>query len=290
MDIKEIVDILRCPECKSSVSIADENTLVCTNCDETYPIKNGVPIMIAANGSSDGVEPVGSNNETKQETWFERTGHRLYKTLSPPEGFCISGKGKITNFVSSFGDDAYIVDIGSGSKRWGKNVINLDIAPFPNVDIVFGGGELPIRDNAVGGVVSIAVLEHVPNPTAFVSEVFRILKGEGQVLVTAPFIQGFHLSPSDYQRFTLSGLDVLFSKFEKLDSGIDAGPSSALAWIAREWIASFADNQKLYRLLRLVGGWIVLPIKYFDIILSKRRFAYKIAGGLYYVGRKPRAE
>ena len=290
MNIKEIANILRCPECKSNVSIADDTTLVCTNCYETYPIKNGVPIMIAAKSSSDGVEPVESNSETKQETWFERTCHRLYKMLSPPEGSCISDKGKITRFVSSLGDDVCIVDIGSGSKRWGRNVINLDIAPFPNVDIVFDGGELPIRDNAVDGIVSIAVLEHVPNPAAFASEVFRILKGEGQVLVTVPFIQGFHLSPSDYQRYTLCGLDVLFSKFERVDSGIDAGPSSALAWIAREWIAAFADNPKLYRLLRLVAGWLVQPIKYFDIILSKRRFAYKIAGGLYFVGRKPRVE
>jgi len=44
---KELVNILACPKCKTSVKLAG-NTLVCTNssCGLVYPIRNGIPIML----------------------------------------------------------------------------------------------------------------------------------------------------------------------------------------------------------------------------------------------------
>jgi SAM-dependent methyltransferase len=158
------------------------------------------------------------------------------------------------------------------------------------VDVVFDGDKLPIRDGVVDGVVSTAVIEHVPDARAFAAELYRVLKEGGQFLITVPFMEGFHPSPTDYRRFTPMGLEALFSQFEKVQFGLEGGPSSALAWMIKEWVAIFADNPKLYHLLRLVTGWLVQPLKYFDIVLSKKRNAFKIAAGYYYVGRKPRAE
>jgi SAM-dependent methyltransferase len=201
----------------------------------------------------------------------------------------ISGKHKLTRFVSSLGKGACVVDLGSGSKRRAEHTINLDIGPFPNVDVVFDGSTLPIRDGVVDGVISTAVLEHVPDAEAFVSEIYRILKEGGQFLITVPFMEGFHLAPSDYRRYTVVGLDALFHQFEKVEFGLEGGPSSALAWILREWIALWGDRPKVYSALKFVAGWLVQPIKYFDILLVKKRNAWKIAAGYYYVGRKPRA-
>lgn len=280
---KEILAILRCCECGADLSAVDESELVCDACHARYPVREGVPIMIAGGGRQEDAPP--SANRAKP-----RSGgliRRLYQSLSPPSAIYVHDKSKITRFVASLGPGARVVDLGSGSKKRAENTINLDIRPFPNVDVVFDGGALPIKDGVVDGAISTAVLEHVPDAEAFVAELYRILKPGGQFLVTVPFMEGFHTAPHDYRRYTLPGLEALFHQFDKVESGLEGGPSSALAWMLREWIAVFGDRPKVYYTLKWIGGWLVQPIKYFDLLLNKKRNAFKIAAGYYYIGRKP---
>jgi hypothetical protein len=43
---KELLDILACPVCKSEV-YQDTDYLVCSKCGRRYPVKEGIPIMLA---------------------------------------------------------------------------------------------------------------------------------------------------------------------------------------------------------------------------------------------------
>jgi len=44
---QELYNILACPECKGKVVYDLKKTsLKCSKCKETYPIKNGIPIML----------------------------------------------------------------------------------------------------------------------------------------------------------------------------------------------------------------------------------------------------
>jgi len=44
---KELYDVLACPTCKGDVHYNDDKSgLVCDKCDFTYPIKDGIPIML----------------------------------------------------------------------------------------------------------------------------------------------------------------------------------------------------------------------------------------------------
>lgn len=52
--------------------------------------------------------------------------------------------------------------------------------------LVADGQGLPFRAGAFGGAVSINVLEHVPDPAAFVAETARILRPGGVVLMVTP--------------------------------------------------------------------------------------------------------
>ncbi len=72
---------------------------------------------------------------------------------------------------------------------------------------VFGdGAHLPFRTGSVDTLLSTEVLEHVPKPRALVTEMARVLKPGGKLLLTVPFIQPLHELPSDYFRFTPSSL------------------------------------------------------------------------------------
>ena len=50
----ELIEILRCPQCKSKVEIdADETTLTCVNadCSLVYPIRDDIPVMLVEEAS-----------------------------------------------------------------------------------------------------------------------------------------------------------------------------------------------------------------------------------------------
>lgn len=190
-----------------------------------------------------------------------------------------------------------VLNLGIGERFIGgeylKNsfkIYNLDINFFPDVNVIADAHKLPFKGGAFDIVISQAVLEHTEDPWEVVNEIYRILRNKGIVYVEVPFLQGFHPSPSDYYRFTIQGLEKLFSRFKKIDLNVCVGPSSTLSWVLREYLSGvfsfFSENKFLYGLGYFIAGWITFPIKYFDFILSKRRVSHKIASGLYFIGEK----
>ena len=82
---------------------------------------------------------------------------------------------------------------------------------------------LPFKDNIFDAVISEAVLEHVHSPNRVVSEIYRVLKPGGYICVAVPFLQGYHASPHDYQRWTLPGIVQLCAAFSEIESRACAG-------------------------------------------------------------------
>lgn len=191
--------------------------------------------------------------------------------------------------LEEIGKDGVALDLGSGNRRWGSNVINLDIEPFPNVDVLGDGEMLPFKDETFDAVISEAVLEHVPDPTRVVEEMWRVTKRGGYVCVAVPFIQGYHASPNDYQRYTLSGLEELLSDFHMVESGPCVGPASAFHWVAREFVGILLSlgNFWVGKAISLIFGWITFPIVALDPILLRLPNSHQIASAVYFVGRKP---
>jgi uncharacterized protein YbaR (Trm112 family) len=49
MMLKQILDILVCPvpQCRKPLTLAaDESSLQCTACGRTYPVRDGIPILL----------------------------------------------------------------------------------------------------------------------------------------------------------------------------------------------------------------------------------------------------
>lgn len=49
MMLKKLLDILVCPvpECRKPLTLsADEQSLQCTGCRRTYPVRDGIPILL----------------------------------------------------------------------------------------------------------------------------------------------------------------------------------------------------------------------------------------------------
>lgn len=110
-----------------------------------------------------------------------------------------------------------LLDIGCGSMpykdifRSSKPYHGLEIDQPRNrenllVDFFYDGFLLPFDDQSYSVVFSSQVLEHSFEPELFLTECCRVLKPEGSLLLTIPFMWPEHEQPWDSQRFTSYGL------------------------------------------------------------------------------------
>jgi len=197
----------------------------------------------------------------------------------------VNGPRKIRKYIPP---GTVVVDVGSGPERLGKEFINVDIFPFPEVDIVADAAELPFADNSIPAVVSESVLEHVAEPQTVAGEMVRILKPGGYLYVSAPFIHPYHASPDDFNRWTTSGLRHLFKDLEIVESGVRSGPLSALLMFLAYWfgvVFSFGSKKLapfITHFLMLIMG----PFKFLDFLFYSMPGADAVATHLYIIARK----
>ncbi len=194
----------------------------------------------------------------------------------------------VKRIIRELDPEAKILDLGSGTHRRAPNVINLEIEATPTVDIVADGHCLPFPDNTFDAVISEAVLEHVRNPQQVVTEIYRVLKPDGYVCAAVPFLQGYHASPHDYQRWTTTGFVALFSQFNEIESGACAGPTATLHWIFREYVGLVCSFGSLLvaKAISLLVGWLTFPLVWLDSLLMLHPHSHILASAVYFVGRK----
>lgn len=196
-----------------------------------------------------------------------------------------NGPKKILPLLPS---DPVLLDVGSGPERFGKEFTNLDVYPFPEVDVVADASALPFADGAVDAVVSESLLEHVADPVKVASEMSRVLKPGGLLYVSAPFVHPYHASPDDFNRWTVSGLKALFPDLEIVESGVRSGPWSAFLMFLAYWLGvlfSFG-SKKTAPILAHVFMLILGPLKYPDILFMSMPGADAVSAHLYIIGKK----
>ncbi len=216
---------------------------------------------------------------------------RQHRLLSPLMGCPYPAprwNRSVKRVIRELGSDAQILDLGSGTHRRAPNVINLEIESTPMVDVVADGHSLPFADSVFDAVVSEAVLEHVSAPQQVVTEMYRVLKPGGYVCAAVPFLQGYHASPHDYQRWTTTGFVTLFSQFREVESGACAGPTAAVHWILREYIGLVCSFGSLLvaKAISLLVGWLTFPLVWLDFLLLLHPHSHILASAVYFVGRK----
>lgn len=197
---------------------------------------------------------------------------------------------KIEKITNKYTNKDIILNIGSGPEYFMSrhDIINLDIYPFTEVDIVADAAALPINNNCVDLIINMAFLEHVSDPEAALNEMFRILKPGGVIICSVPFIVPYHAAPDDYFRWTNSGLKKFFADFRDVKILITAGPTSAMLWVLQEWLAilfSFG-NKTIHDAVFLVTMVLTAPLKLLDIFLAKHPYAKYLASVYYVIAKK----
>lgn len=79
-------------------------------------------------------------------------------------------------------------------------------------DYYYDGHTFPFNNGEFDSAVCSQVFEHVFHPDEFLAEIFRILKPDGCLLLTTPFIWDEHEQPFDFARYSSYGLKHLLKK------------------------------------------------------------------------------
>jgi SAM-dependent methyltransferase len=117
-----------------------------------------------------------------------------------------------------------ILDLGCGLKPYkqlftgASEYIGIDIEnpahdhSKEEVDVYYDGKNIPFEDKSFDCVFFSEVLEHVFYPDEIISEVHRVLKDNGTLMLTTPFVWDEHEIPYDYCRYTSFGIKHLLEK------------------------------------------------------------------------------
>jgi len=183
-----------------------------------------------------------------------------------------------------------VLNFGSGYTRLAPNVVNLDLAPDVNVDVVYDGRNIPFPDGHFDAVVSQEVLEHVEDIEYSLVEIARVLKPGGLFYCQMPFILGYHSGPEDYRRFTHIGMQDFFTRrgWQVQDWGVTVGAAVALYRIAVEFFAVLlsAPLPRIYKPMKGLFAVLLFPLKWLDPLTRGGANRHRVAGGFYVVVAK----
>ncbi len=122
-----------------------------------------------------------------------------------------------------------VLDFGCGSKPYIQEFkhcetyigVDIEISGHNHetslIDIYYDGSHLPWPDETFDSVVAFEVFEHLPDPAKSLQEIKRVLKSNGVLLITVPFLYGEHEIPHDFQRWTSFGIEKFFEDMDFTD-------------------------------------------------------------------------
>jgi SAM-dependent methyltransferase len=288
-------DIIICVECKSAGLIDEGMEYRCERCESTYPKLVGIPVLIRESSSLfekkdylriDGFSDL---SQARKGLWY-------LPTLSVNLSFVRLAKQIRDRLLLLQG--ARILVVGSGRqkeyilnalvKRENFDLYCIDVDIAADVDVFADAHDIPFGDGTFDAVITTAVLEHVADPNRVVDEIWRVLKLGGVVYSELPFMQQVHEGAYDFTRFTMTGHRRVFRRFTRLDSGMVAGPGTALAWSLEYFVQALIPNSlsPLRNLLKLLIRVLIFWVKYIDYILRYNEASFDAASCTYFYGEK----
>jgi SAM-dependent methyltransferase len=149
---------------------------------------------------------------------------------------------KLSQEVSRPGQVA--LDFGAGSRPYDGLFIERGVqylgADLQGADILIRpDGRLSMADDSADLLLSFQVLEHVRDLATYFSEAHRVLRPDGQMILSTHGTWLYHPHPEDHRRWTKAGLisEIETHGFEVLECHSVVGP---LAWTTMLRLTGFA--------------------------------------------------
>lgn len=311
------LNIYRCPKCRGLLGSSILSKLSCENCQINFPVYKNVPILIDEESSVFRIKDI-----------IEQ-GQRIASSLNVPRSgilkFCrymiesfiqitptLYSKKRAIQVANIFlkeinnlsRDKITVLSIGNGVgglifTELKNNprfiLIETDVYISPNRMFVSDVQQIPLESLSVDVILVEGVLEHVIDSYKAVSEMHRVLRDNGLMLSTTPFIMGVHMEVADYSRFTRLGLLKLFQKFQPIECGVIEGAFVALAYQISYVLMTLTSvitsgNSNAIRLAKYMGNFFIFWLKYLDFFARDNPISQDAAVNLFYIGKKATEE
>jgi SAM-dependent methyltransferase len=184
-----LLDRLACPKCGQAFTLVSKDELRCSACMKIIRMENGKPIFTPVPAGMLAAPKLvrGSKHGSR---WRQANWHFLEKIVDDlPVG------AVILDFGAGHGDFSKIL-----SKR---HVIALDVYPYEEIDIVCDMQKAtPFKKASFDAVVLMNVLEHVQQPEKLIKLLAGLLRPNGLLVITVPFLLKLHQIPYDFYRYS----------------------------------------------------------------------------------------
>ena len=172
-----------------------------------------------------------------------------------------------------------LLDIGCGSKPYENLFLNLkkylglelenQKSEGSVADYFYDGKKIPFDNETYESIFCTQVLEHVFEPDNFLYEISRVLKKDGLMIITLPFIWDEHEQPFDYARYTSFGLKYILEKnnFKVVKQVKICNNFSAIIQIINCYFYKKLCFKKFF-LLKFIGIIIISILNILGILLS----------------------
>lgn len=109
--------------------------------------------------------------------------------------------------------------------------------------------DLPLENNSIDSIILTQVLEHIDEPYTALNEITRIIKKDGILILSVPFIYQAHATPYDYFRFSEYGLKKLLKdyNYEILEFHNQGYFGTTIISIINGFIWNLSSKNKLLR-------------------------------------------
>jgi SAM-dependent methyltransferase len=206
---KWIRDLLQCPKCASQRLSYGADVIKCRGCKRSYRTISGRPVF-HDDLSINRVDP-------------DRQGFEL------PQAFLEMARK----------NGGLSLNMGCGPQPANTYfMVDFDYILCPNTDVVGDGMSLPFRDETFQTVISLNVFEHLSDPVKAASELGRVCKKGGQIIIHTAFLQPQH-DFAHYYNATRAGVSRWFTPyFEETSCTVSENFSveKTVAWTAHDFM------------------------------------------------------
>jgi SAM-dependent methyltransferase len=151
-------------------------------------------------------------------------------------------------FAAHIGPGMTVLDFGCGSRPYeplvlarGAAYVGVDLPGVPGAALQLGeDGRIDVADGTADAVLSTQVLEHVPDPAAYLGEARRVLRTDGVLVLSTHGYWQYHPDPRDLWRWTGPGLreQIETAGFEVLSTRGILNPGAAGLQIFQDFVVA----------------------------------------------------
>jgi uncharacterized protein YbaR (Trm112 family)/SAM-dependent methyltransferase len=265
MNSSTLLDIMACPLCKVRLYRL-ATALACPVCRETYPVMDGIPIMLPDRRLPKMKRQSDLIVRNDYDPWFPQT------------------------ILRSLFNNQVALEVGSGNMGVSiPNIIRMDIILTPHVDLVADVHALPFLPESLDFIFSLAVMEHIRNPFQASQSMYSALKDGGYIYHECNFVFAYHGYPYHFFNATAEGMESVFSEFEIKRQGVAPYqmPSFAVQNVLSAYIHHIRhpENGPAIRFIQQLEEILDQDLQSLDAYFTQQA-ALNLAAGTYLVGQK----